>query len=95
MKVKDTVEESIYKLNRSKSTTVFISGNTKNQDQPFLTLKDIESLFATSPSSVPGSTSDDKSTECLRHLPPSVAAAIAAEKRLNTHKPSSSGEAVL
>jgi len=41
------VEESIYKLNRSRSTSSFISGNTKNQDQPLLTLKDVESLFAT------------------------------------------------
>ncbi|KAJ6952172.1 E3 ubiquitin-protein ligase SHPRH [Populus alba x Populus x berolinensis] len=78
--VKDTVEESIYKLNRSRSTSSFISGNTKNQDQPFLTLKDVESLFATVPSTVPES--DGKPTENLRHLPPSVAAALAAERRL-------------
>ncbi|KAJ6855231.1 hypothetical protein NC651_040027 [Populus alba x Populus x berolinensis] len=78
--VKDTVEESIYKLNRSRSTSSFISGNTKNQDQPFLTLKDVESLFATVPSTVPES--DGKTTENLRHLPPSVAAALAAERRL-------------
>ncbi|KAJ6952149.1 hypothetical protein NC653_041338 [Populus alba x Populus x berolinensis] len=74
--VKDTVEESIYKLNRSRSTSSFISGNTKNQDQPLLTLKDVESLFATVPES------DGKPTENLRHLPPSVAAALAAERRL-------------
>ncbi|KAJ6859628.1 LOW QUALITY PROTEIN: hypothetical protein NC652_041803 [Populus alba x Populus x berolinensis] len=78
--VKDTVEESIYKLNRSRSTSSFIIGNTKNQDQPFLTLKDVESLFATVPSTVPES--DGKPTENLRHLPPSVAAALAAERRL-------------
>lgn len=78
--VKDTVEESIYKLNRSRSTSSFISGNTKNQDQPLLTLKDVESLFATVPSTVPES--DGKPTENLRHLPPSVAAALAAERRL-------------
>ncbi|XP_024025293.1 E3 ubiquitin-protein ligase SHPRH isoform X2 [Morus notabilis] len=79
--VKDTVEESIYKLNRSRNTTAFISGNTKNQDQPFFTLKDVESLFATAPPAVPET--DDKQAESLRHLPPSVAAAIAAERRLN------------
>lgn len=85
--VKGTVEESIYKLNQSKNTTAFINGNTKNQDEPFLTLKDIESLFATAPPAVPEAdekpteSSDEKETESLRHLPPSVAAAIAAEKR--------------
>ncbi|KAH8480553.1 hypothetical protein H0E87_030722, partial [Populus deltoides] len=79
-RVKDTVEESIYKLNRSRSTSSFISGNTKNQDQPLLTLKDVESLFATVPSTVPEC--DGKPTENLRHLPPSVAAALAAERRL-------------
>ncbi|KAJ6697013.1 hypothetical protein OIU85_003381 [Salix viminalis] len=78
--VKDTVEESIYKLNRSRSTSSFISGNTKNQDQPVLTLKDVESLFATVPSTVPEG--DGKPTESLRHLAPSVAAALAAERRL-------------
>ncbi|KAM1069775.1 hypothetical protein ACFX13_001692 [Malus domestica] len=84
--VKDTVEESIYKLNKSRNSTAFI-GNTKNQDQPFFTLKDIESLFATVPPPVPETRGkatevpDENPTESLRHLPPSVAAAIAAEKR--------------
>ncbi|KAM1126380.1 hypothetical protein FF1_041579 [Malus domestica] len=84
--VKDTVEESIYKLNRSRNSTAFI-GNTKNQDQPFFTLKDIESLFATVPPPVPETNEkpteipDENPTESLQHLPPSVAAAIAAEKR--------------
>ncbi|XP_011009134.1 PREDICTED: uncharacterized ATP-dependent helicase C17A2.12-like [Populus euphratica] len=78
--VKDTVEESIYKLNRSRSTSSFISGNTKNQDQPVLTLKDVESLFATVPSTVPES--DGKP----RYLPPSVAAALAAERRLKENR---------
>ena len=45
-----------------------------------LTLKDVESLFATVSSTV--SESDGKTTENLRHLPPSVAAALAAERRL-------------
>ncbi|KAG6738626.1 hypothetical protein POTOM_058246 [Populus tomentosa] len=62
------------------SNSSFISGNTKNQDQPLLTLKDVESLFTTVPSTV--SESDGKTTENLRHLPPSVAAALAAERRL-------------
>ncbi|XP_019079923.1 uncharacterized protein LOC100248506 isoform X2 [Vitis vinifera] len=79
-RVKDTVEESIYKLNRSRNTNSFISGNTKNQDQPLLTLKDLEALFTPVPSSVPQS--EEKPTGSLMHLPPSVAAAIAAERRL-------------
>ncbi|KAG6738629.1 hypothetical protein POTOM_058249 [Populus tomentosa] len=83
--VKDTVEESIYKLNRSRSTSSFISGNRKNQDQPLLTLKDVESLFATVPSTVPES--DGKPAENLRHLPSSVAAALAAERRLKENTP--------
>ena len=87
--MKDTVEESIYKLNRSRSTTAFISGNTKNQDQPFLTLKDIESLFAAAPSTVPAPEPDNKPADSLRHLPPSMAAAIAAERRLNNNASSS------
>ncbi|CAI0457309.1 unnamed protein product [Linum tenue] len=80
--VKNTVEESIHKLNRSRNTTTtsFISGNTKNQDQPILTLKDVECLFA---SSTPAAEDSEKKTEeDLRQLPPAVAAAIAAERRL-------------
>lgn len=86
--VKNTVEESIYKLNRSRSTSSFISGNTKNQDQPVLTLKDVESLFTATPSTIPES--DEKSSGNLMHLPPSVAAVMAAERRLmeRTEKPS-------
>lgn len=67
-------------MNRSRNTNSFISGNTKNQDQPVLTLKDVESLFATVASTVPEN--EDKATESLRHLPPSVAAGVAAERRL-------------
>ncbi|KAL6126865.1 hypothetical protein ACLB2K_074910 [Fragaria x ananassa] len=89
--VKGTVEESIYKLNKSRNSTAFISGNTKNQDQPLLTLKDIEALFSTVPS-LPVPETDERPTESesLIHLPPSVAAAIAAEKRLKEQHSSSS-----
>ncbi|KAH9620305.1 hypothetical protein KSS87_014794 [Heliosperma pusillum] len=98
--VKDTVEESLYKLNKSRNSSSFISGNKKNQDQPVLTVQDVESLFAAVPPTSPGdwekqtasSTNDDAQlrnttntnaqSESLTHLPPSVAAAIAAEKRL-------------
>lgn len=77
------MEESIYKLNRSRNTSSFISGNKKNQDQPLLTLKDVELLFTAAPDTRP--VSDDEKPpnkgESLRHLPPSMAAAIAAERR--------------
>ncbi|KAL0298265.1 UNVERIFIED_CONTAM: E3 ubiquitin-protein ligase SHPRH [Sesamum radiatum] len=77
--VKDTVEESIYKMNKSRNTSSFISGNRKNQDQPCLTLRDVESLFRVAP----GTMAEDRMpTGSLRDLPPSVAAAIAAERRL-------------
>ncbi|XP_074286458.1 uncharacterized protein LOC141611745 [Silene latifolia] len=98
--VKDTVEESLYKLNKSRNSSSFISGNKKNQDQPVLTVKDVESLFAAVPPTSPGdwekqtasltnndaqlrnTTNSNAQTESLTHLPPSVAAAIAAERRL-------------
>lgn len=79
--VKNTVEESIYKLNRSRNSSGFV-GNTRNQDQPVLTLKDLESLFAEAPSTKPKPDENWTESESLRHLPPSVAAAIAAERRL-------------
>lgn len=78
--MKDTVEESIYKMNKSRSTNSYISGNKKNQDQPVLTLKDLESLFRVAPSTEPEAV--EKPTGSLMHLPPSVAAAISAERRL-------------
>ena len=78
--MKGTVEESIYKLNRSRNTGSFISGNKKNQVHPVLTLKDVESLFKVVPSTVPES--NEKPDGSLMHLPPSVAAVIAAERRL-------------
>ncbi|KAG8380997.1 hypothetical protein BUALT_Bualt06G0075000 [Buddleja alternifolia] len=79
--VKDTVEESIYKLNKSRNTSSFISGNRKNQDQPCLTLRDVESLFRVMPTA---NNSQDQKMDggSLRDLPASVAAAIAAERRL-------------
>ncbi|GKB02305.1 E3 ubiquitin protein ligase SHPRH, partial [Tanacetum coccineum] len=78
--VKDTVEESLYKLNKSRHSGSFISGNKKNQDQPVLTIKDVESLFKVAPS-----TSEQKKEEAtsdLKLLSPGVAAGIAAERRL-------------
>ncbi|KAK7275887.1 hypothetical protein RIF29_17013 [Crotalaria pallida] len=84
--VKDTVEDSIYKLNRSRSSHSFISGNTKNQDQPVLTLKDFESLLARAPLTMPESDENPNPNTNLRHLPPSMAAAIAAERRINEQR---------
>ncbi|RZB69691.1 E3 ubiquitin-protein ligase SHPRH isoform B [Glycine soja] len=84
--VKDTVEESIYKLNRSRSNHSFISGNTKNQDQPVLTLKDVEALLSRAPLTMPESDENHNTNTNLRHLPPSVATAIAAERRLNEQR---------
>ncbi|KAF6143028.1 hypothetical protein GIB67_041096, partial [Kingdonia uniflora] len=80
--VKDTVEESIYKLNRSRVVDSVINVNTKNQDQSVLTLKDVESLFAAVAPSMPDE-EDNIPVDSLRHMPPAVAASIAAERRRN------------
>ncbi|KAF5771200.1 putative DNA helicase chromatin regulator PHD family [Helianthus annuus] len=80
--VKDTVEESLYKLNKSRNSGSYISGNKKNQDQPVFTLKDVESLFKVTPSTVEQQHKKEESTADLTHLPPAVAAGIAAERRL-------------
>ncbi|KAK9124782.1 hypothetical protein Sjap_014384 [Stephania japonica] len=78
--VKDTVEESIYSLNRSRITNSTLTRNTKNLNHTVLTLKDVESLFS---SAIPANQPDDDcpATKSLRHLPPAVAAALAAERR--------------
>ncbi|KAJ0661734.1 putative DNA helicase chromatin remodeling SNF2 family [Helianthus annuus] len=80
--VKDTVEESLYKLNKSRNSGSYISGNKKNQDQPVFTLKDVESLFKVTPSTVEQQHKKEESTADLTHLLPAVAAGIAAERRL-------------
>ncbi|KAI7749310.1 hypothetical protein M8C21_023645 [Ambrosia artemisiifolia] len=79
--VKDTVEESLYKLNKSRDGGSFISGNKKNQDQPLFTLKDVESLFKVTPSTVEQHKTEESASD-LMHLPPAVAAGIAAERRM-------------
>ncbi|KAL8135332.1 hypothetical protein AgCh_010118 [Apium graveolens] len=78
--VQNTVEESIYKLNKSR-TTSYISANKKSIDQPVLTLKDLESLFRVAPSNEDPE-SIEKESGSLIHLLPSLAAAVAAERRL-------------
>lgn len=77
--VKDTVEEGIHKLNRSRNGDSFISGNRRNQDHPLFTVKDVESLFREVPSA---ETNMENPTGSLKHLPPNVAAVMAAERRL-------------
>ncbi|XP_076948485.1 uncharacterized protein LOC143620741 [Bidens hawaiensis] len=79
--VKDTVEESLYKLNKSRVGGSFISGNKKNQDQPVFTLKDVESLFKVTPSTAEQHKKEESNSD-LMHLPPAAAAGIAAERRL-------------
>lgn len=76
------MEESLYKLNKSRDGGSFISGNKRNQDQPVFTLKDVESLFKVSPSTIQQQKNQDNKDSDLMHLPPGVAAAIAAERRL-------------
>lgn len=85
--VKETVEESIYKLNRSKPVNPSgCFGNIHKNDHSTLTLKDIDLLFS--------SGEQEKSyEECregfeelqhmgdLRNFPPAVAAVLAAENR--------------
>ncbi|KAL0896617.1 hypothetical protein Bca101_080578 [Brassica carinata] len=89
--VTGTVEDSIYKLNRSKNINVssFSSRNTKNQDQQNLTLRDLECLFASPPAEETEQNEGD-GQQNLRDLPPSVAAAMAAERRMKESDASTS-----
>ncbi|KAJ0259432.1 RING-finger [Hirschfeldia incana] len=89
--VTGTVEDSIYKLNRSKNVNVssFTSRSTKNQDQQNLTLRDLECLFASPPAEETEENEGDGQKN-LRDLPPSVAAAMAAERRMKESNASTS-----
>ncbi|URD93147.1 E3 ubiquitin-protein ligase [Musa troglodytarum] len=80
--VKNTIEESIYKLNMTRDVSSVISPKvSKNQDQPILTLQDVESLF---PFARPSESREDRNEPdgSLRNLPPAVAAGLAAHRRL-------------
>ncbi|KAG0481686.1 hypothetical protein HPP92_012544 [Vanilla planifolia] len=84
--VKNTVEESIYKLNQSRSGNSMIGFKAnKNQDEPALTIQDVESLF---PLPVIVNAAEEDANEVamaegsLRHLPAALAAGLAAERRL-------------
>ncbi|CAN6200289.1 unnamed protein product [Urochloa humidicola] len=80
--VKKTIEESIYKLNRSRAVCSTINRKSKNfKDEPVLTLKDVESLFPMTASDEPQELANQDHDDSLRSLPPSVAAGLAAERR--------------
>jgi len=80
--VKKTIEESIYKLNRSRAVCSTINRKSKNfKDEPVLTLKDVESLFPMTGPDEPLEQADQDYGDSLRSLPPSVAAGLAAERR--------------
>ncbi|XP_039834097.1 E3 ubiquitin-protein ligase SHPRH-like isoform X4 [Panicum virgatum] len=80
--VKKTIEESIYKLNRSRAVCSTINRKSKNfKDEPVLTLKDVESLFPMTAPDEPPELADEDHDDSLRSLPPSVAAGLAAERR--------------
>ena len=70
------MEESIHNLNRNKNPRSVISSSSKGQDQPALTLKDIETLLQAMPVK---KGSEEGSSQVL---PAAVAAAMAAERRL-------------
>ncbi|XP_072974603.1 uncharacterized protein [Typha angustifolia] len=79
--VKSTIEESIYMLNSRRAACSTMSRKAKIlKDEPVLTLQDVESLF---PVAVPSDPQEEENNrvESLRHLPPSVAAGLAAERR--------------
>ncbi|EEE67827.1 hypothetical protein OsJ_25598 [Oryza sativa Japonica Group] len=84
--VKNTIEESIYKLNRGRAVCSTIHRKSKNfKDELVLTLKDIESLFPVATLDQPSEQENKNYGGAgghMRSLPPSVAAGLAAERRL-------------
>lgn len=87
--IKDTVEESIYKLSQLKSQSPARAsvGRKSNQEVSALTVKDLKMLFndGTDNGRGPVQAHTNATTSAsvnLRELPPSVAAAAAAEARL-------------
>ncbi|KAI5079688.1 hypothetical protein GOP47_0005167 [Adiantum capillus-veneris] len=88
--IKDTVEESIYKLRQQKLNLPnqrASMGRKSNQEVAALTVKDLKMLFKdeTDEPSIQTEARDTEpssSTVNLRELPPSLAAAAAAEARL-------------
>lgn len=81
--VKKTIEESIYKLNRGRAVCSTINRKSKNfKDELVWTLKDVESLFPVAAPDQPPEQENKNHGDSLRSLPPSVAAGLAAERRL-------------
>uniref|UniRef100_A0A1D1XWD7 E3 ubiquitin-protein ligase SHPRH n=1 Tax=Anthurium amnicola TaxID=1678845 RepID=A0A1D1XWD7_9ARAE len=85
--VETTVERSIYNLNRCRNVNSVIGAKSKHQDQPALTLKDIESLVQPTLAKKDPAKCDLPVEGSLRHLPPAVAAGLAAERRLTEASP--------
>lgn len=80
--VKETIEDSIYKMNRGRAVCSTINRKSKNfKDELALTLKDVESLFPVAGPDQPPDQEDKNHGDSLRSLPPSVAAGLAAEMR--------------
>ncbi|XP_039128220.1 LOW QUALITY PROTEIN: E3 ubiquitin-protein ligase SHPRH [Dioscorea cayenensis subsp. rotundata] len=81
--VKNTVEENIHNLNKNREAIPdAVSAVSKHQDQPALTLKDVQSLFSADMSTgllQDGGGGGDANVSA--QLPPSVAAGLAAERR--------------
>lgn len=85
--VRETVEESIYKLNRSKPVNPSgYFGKMHKNDHSTLTLKDIDLLFSSgeqeqSPEEYREGFEEVQHMGDLRNLPPAVAAVLAAQNR--------------
>uniref|UniRef100_A0A0D9X2Z0 RING-type domain-containing protein n=1 Tax=Leersia perrieri TaxID=77586 RepID=A0A0D9X2Z0_9ORYZ len=81
--VKNTIEESIYKLNRGRAVCSTIHRKSKKfKDELVLTLKDVESLFPVAAHDQPSEQENKNHGGHLRSLPPSVAAGLAAERSM-------------
>lgn len=80
--VKNTVEENIHNLNKNREAIPdAVSAVSKHQDQPALTLKDVQSLFSADMSTGLLQDGGGGDANVSAQLPPSVAAGLAAERR--------------
>ncbi|KAI5008977.1 hypothetical protein ZWY2020_010025 [Hordeum vulgare] len=80
--VKKTIEDSVYKMNRSRAVYSTINRRLKNfKDELALTLEDVESLFPVVTPDQPPEEGDKDHGDTLRSLPPSLAAGLAAQMR--------------
>ncbi|KAJ7548808.1 hypothetical protein O6H91_07G028200 [Diphasiastrum complanatum] len=85
--ISETIEESIYKLGQTKMRKVTAASHVpakRKQEENLLTLTDLSTIFDIDGRGNPSTTIlKTPTTTCLRSLPPSMAAAAAAEARLN------------